>query len=62
MTLLGHRTIQFKFELNLPHASSHDETATANEVTSVELLAMFNRVFVSTSERCCEEVNITERS
>ena len=41
----GSVPIQFKFELNLLDASSHDEPATANEPTSVELLAMFNRVF-----------------
>ena len=40
---------------------SRDGPATANEPPSVELLAMLE-CSVSTSERCCEEVNITERS
>ena len=56
----GSVPIQNKFELNLLPCS-RDGPATANEPNSVELPAMLE-CSVSTSERCYEEANITERS
>ena len=54
------RLVQYRLNLNL--SSSRDRPATANETTSVELLAMLECSVWSTSERCYEEANITERS
>jgi len=50
----GSVPIQFQFDLNLL-LLSRDGPATANELLAIECP-------VSTSERCCEEVNITEMS
>ena len=45
------RLVQYRFNLiwslTSASASSRDESSTANEPTSVELLAVFNRVFRS---------------